>query len=151
VRRAIVFETRQRQADARLRPLRHAREQKSLLVARQQHIELPRSQKLLDKGQIAVRVFPQSRAMVECSDEAGEARDAIAAGVADLDDVALSPSIVSGSRPEVEEPSDKSTRSCLFASVMPDHRPGSRTCLVDLTEHLPLPLPVAGAAMLRYS
>jgi hypothetical protein len=117
-----------------LQPLRHAREQKSL-AARQQHIELPRGQKLLDKGQIAVTVFPQSRAMVECSDEAGEARDAERLGSQTSTTWPLSPRNVSASRPEAEEFSDKSTRSSLFASVMPDHRPGSRTCVADLTEH----------------
>jgi hypothetical protein len=91
VRGAIVFDARQRQADARLQPLRHAREQKSRLMARRQLIELPRGPMLLDEGQLAVRVLPQSRTMVEYSDEAGEASDAIAARVAHLDDVALKP------------------------------------------------------------
>jgi hypothetical protein len=58
--------------DALLRPGK----QKSLLMSRQQHIEFPLSQPLLDEGEIAGGVIPQSGTVVKFSDEAREPRKA---------------------------------------------------------------------------
>ncbi len=88
VRGAVALETRQRQPDAILQPLLRAREQKSLLVNRQQHIERPRRQQRLDEPEKAGRIVAQSRAAMKPVDEPREPRQAIGAGIADLDEVA---------------------------------------------------------------
>ncbi len=85
VRRAIGFETRQRQPDATLESLLHPREQKSLLMRRQQHVELLRRQQLLDKGQEPGRVGPQTRTAMKFSDETRIPCEAPGRGIADLD------------------------------------------------------------------
>ena len=76
---------RQRQPGAAIQPLPHAREQKSLLMDRQQHVEMPCRQHLLDKPKETGRVVPQARTMMEFSDKPREPRQAIAVRVADLD------------------------------------------------------------------
>jgi hypothetical protein len=85
VRGAIALEAWQRGTgvafDARLRPGK----QKPLLMRRQQHIEFPAGQLLLDEGQIAGGIIPQSRAAVKLPDEAREPREAPGRGIADLD------------------------------------------------------------------
>ena len=61
---AVACKVWRGQPGAALQPLPHAREQKSLLMDRQQHIEMPRRQQLLDKCQEPGRIVPQARAMM---------------------------------------------------------------------------------------
>src|SRR5260370_34157839 len=59
---AITVKTWQRQSGAMPQPFLHAREQKSLFVDRQQHIEMLRGQQVLDESDKSGRVISQSRA-----------------------------------------------------------------------------------------
>src|SRR5262249_6726090 len=53
VRGAVAFKRRQRDGDAALEPILHLREQKSLLMRRQQHVEAAACNQSLDKGEEA--------------------------------------------------------------------------------------------------
>ena len=72
MRGAVALEIRQCQTDAARQALPHAREQKSLLMRGQQHVELSGGEKLLDEGEIPGRVVPQARTAVEFPHEARE-------------------------------------------------------------------------------
>src|SRR6266403_3699226 len=88
---AIADKIWQRQSGAMSQPFLHAREQKSLFVDRQQHIEMPRGQQVLDESEKSVRVVAQSRTMMEFSDKAREPREAPGTGIADFDEVTRQP------------------------------------------------------------
>ena len=88
---AVACKGWQRQPGAALQPLPHAREQKSLLVGRQQHVETPRRQQLLDKPEEPGRIVPQARTVMKLADKPREPRQAIAVGIADLDMVTRQP------------------------------------------------------------
>jgi hypothetical protein len=68
-------------------PFRHAREQKSLFVDRQQHIEMLRGQQVLDESEKSGRVVAQSRTTMKFLDKARKPREAPATGIADLNEV----------------------------------------------------------------
>src|SRR5439155_6619175 len=76
---------RQRQTDVPLQPMPRTGEQKSLLMGRQQHVELPARQELLDEREISGGVGAQPRAAMKLADEARVARQAPRRGIADLD------------------------------------------------------------------
>src|SRR5258708_30231416 len=73
---AIAVKTWQRQSGATFQPFLHAREQKSLFMDRQQHIEMPRRQQFLDESEKSVRVVAQSRTTMKFSDKSRESREA---------------------------------------------------------------------------
>ena len=84
---AIADKTWQRQSGAIPQPFLHAREQESLFVDRQQHIEMPRGQQVLDELEKSDRVVAQSRATMKFLDKAREPREAPGTGIADLNEV----------------------------------------------------------------
>src|SRR5258707_14691135 len=84
---AIADKTWQRQSGAMPQPFLHAREQKSLFVDRQQHIEFPPGQQVLDESEKSVGVVAQSRATMKFLDKARKPREAPRTGIADLNDV----------------------------------------------------------------
>jgi len=65
MRGAIAVKTWQRQSGAMPQLFLHAREQKSLFVDRQQHIEMLRGQQVLDESEKSGRVVAQSRATMK--------------------------------------------------------------------------------------
>ena len=69
VRGAIIRKTRQREAGTAFDALLRPGKQKSLLMRRQQHIEFPLRQPLLDEGQITGGVVPQSGTTVKFPDQ----------------------------------------------------------------------------------
>src|SRR5439155_6811520 len=88
---AIADKTWQRQSGAIPQPFLHAREQKSLFVDRQQHIEMPRGQQVLDEPEKSGRIVAQSRATMKFLDKAREPREAPGTGIADLNEVTRQP------------------------------------------------------------
>src|SRR5712672_1561536 len=88
---AIAFKTWQRQSRAISQPVLHAREQRSLFVDRQQHIEMPPGQESLDESEKSVRVVAQSRTTMKFSDKPREPRKAPGTGIADLNEVTRQP------------------------------------------------------------
>jgi hypothetical protein len=130
--RAVIRKTRQRETraafDARLRPGK----QESLLMRWQQHIEFLLSQPLLDEGQIAGGVIPQSRAAVKFSDQLREPRKAPRRGIAEGTFGDKHPERILGIR---------------HVGSLP-----RRTVLVSrFSVAIGVSLPSAGAAMQRYS
>jgi hypothetical protein len=91
MRGAIADKTWQRQSGAMTQPFLHAREQKSLFVDRQQHIEMPRRQQVLDESEKSGRVVAQSRTTMKFVHKAREPREAPGTGIADLNKVTRQP------------------------------------------------------------
>src|SRR5260370_5600913 len=81
---AIAVKTWQRQSGAMPQPFLHAREQKSLFVDRQQHIEMLRGQQVLDESEKSGRVVAQSRATMKFLDKAQKPPEPPATGIAHL-------------------------------------------------------------------
>src|SRR5712671_3840247 len=88
---AIAVKTWQRQSGAMPQPFLHAREQKSLFVDRQQHIEMLRGQQVLDESEKSGRVVAQSRTTMKFLDKAREPGEAPGTGIADLNEVTGQP------------------------------------------------------------
>jgi hypothetical protein len=87
----VALEARQRDLDVRKELLANSREQKSLLMGRQQHVETAGRNQLQDEGQVALRIGPEPRAAVKPPHEAGETAEAVRIGIADFEMVARKP------------------------------------------------------------
>ena len=91
VRGAVARKIRQRQPDATLETLPHARKQKSLLMGRQQHVEMPRRQQLLDESAESRPDRPAIPGSDEISGRTARTSQGNRRGIADLDMMARQP------------------------------------------------------------
>jgi hypothetical protein len=120
-------------------------------MRRQQHIEFLLSQPLLDEGQIAGGVIPQSRAAVKFSDEAREPRKTPRRGIADLDVMARQTQNRDGLAGRGAGTSETSTRSGFKGSGISDHCRAGVPLSSRFNDAICAALPSAGAAMQLYS
>ncbi len=88
---AIIGKTRQRHSDTSRQALEYAREQKSLFVDWQQHVEMPRGQQVFDKGEKPGRIVPHRRTAMKSGDKPRKPRQAVRTGIADFDDMTRKP------------------------------------------------------------